>query len=101
MSNDKSMIYLILTWLTEDGRQHYEVFNETRKRNKREAEDRIKELWQKSVLSDDKSKQIKNMSLFEGLHIDWNREESTVVKNVTLTYPEEFPFELISSLPKS
>lgn len=101
MSDDKSIIYLILTWLTEDGRQHYEVFNEGRKRNKREAEDRIKELWQKSVLSGEKSKQIKSMSLFEGVHINWSREEATVVKNITLTYPDDCPFEQINSLPKS
>ena len=101
MSDDKPIIFLILTWITEDGRQHHKIFNENRKRNKREAEAEIKELWQASVLSDEKSKQIKSMSLFEGIHIDWEREEATVVKTVTLTYPDDCPFEQINSLPKS
>ena len=94
MESDKMRVFMILTWDTHDGREHYHVFNENRKRNIREAQDKIKDLWQETALTDDKSKKVKTMDLFEGVIVYWQKKETTVVKDISLEFKKGSPFPL-------
>jgi hypothetical protein len=86
--------YIIVLWETKDNRKHHRTFLAT---EIKEAEKHCKELWQKSALTEaeaeekgqedwkrDKANMLKNMSIFRGRHLSWDKEEVPVVKSFKL-----------------
>ena len=78
-------------WTTEDGREHNHTFGNAEEDDDREetiqkVEAFCKKLWQMSVVEgekDDKAK-IRHMSIFEGRHISWDKEETQIVSKFKL-----------------
>ena len=95
MSNEPLRTFIIIVWTTEDDREHHHTLNyETRERNIEETEKRLKKLWQESALTDKDSKKIRHMSVFEGVHVNWEKEEEPVVKKIKLTFEKDSPFPI-------
>ena len=85
-------------WTTEDGREHHNTFgnaegDDIRDETIEKVEAFCKMTWQLSVVEgekDDKAR-VRSMSIFEGRHISWDKEETQIVSKFKLKFKSKFP----------
>jgi len=84
-------MYWVL-WKTKDNREHHRTFGrygeEAREEDIKKIEDFCKKLWQDSIIKEDDKYRLVNMTVIDGKHISWEKEETKIVSNFKLTTRE-------------
>jgi hypothetical protein len=74
-------MFVVVFWKTEDGGQHYHNFKHN---STTPIEEFIKELYNKADMSSSKDDKISELHIIDGAFLDWEKEEVTTVKRITI-----------------
>jgi hypothetical protein len=79
---------IIVLWKTSDKREHHMTFGRaeepTSNSEINEAEKFCKKIWQDSAVKEDKAYTIESMTVFDGTHMSWEKEETKIVNKFKL-----------------